>query len=66
MIVTIGDRYGKLHHVNLQHIVEIEPDPNSDQFEKRCFVTLTNGNKIHAAHDHIQLVSDITGVKASA
>lgn len=63
MIILIKDKYDKSHHVNLAHVVVIEPDPNSRDYEKRCWVTLSNGNKIHAACTDLELVEKISGVQ---
>lgn len=66
LFVEIVDKYGKRWFVNMHQIVTVEPDPASKDYEKRCWVILTNGFKIHANETDTELMARMTGVQVAA
>lgn len=63
VFIEVEDKYKKRHHLNIQHIVCIEPDPASKEYEKLCWITLSNGSKIHASITDLEIMGRINAVQ---
>lgn len=63
VFIEVEDKYNKRQYLNIHHIICVEPDPSSKDYEKRCWIILSSGAKIHANETDIEFMGRINGAQ---